>query len=157
MYATTLPRSNWLRRASIRLASYRHMPASSLDMHHLAFVINFQIHFVSLITRFNLPPHAFVNPYLSPSPLSSSITPSLFQYRLKTYPFQQILSTSNRLLLPIGLPSWWWDWTVHITVISLFSVCHFNFLFIPCRVARSPVFSGSSRISAPISRLPDRS
>jgi len=29
MYATTLPRSNWLRRASIRLAWYRHMPASS--------------------------------------------------------------------------------------------------------------------------------
>ena len=30
MYASTLPRSNWLRRASIRLAWYRHMPASSL-------------------------------------------------------------------------------------------------------------------------------
>jgi len=29
MYATTLPRSNWLRRASIRLAWYRHMPTSS--------------------------------------------------------------------------------------------------------------------------------
>ena len=27
---STLPRSNWLRRASIRLAWYRHMPASSL-------------------------------------------------------------------------------------------------------------------------------
>ena len=31
MYATTLPTSNWLRRASIRLAWYRHMPASSLS------------------------------------------------------------------------------------------------------------------------------
>jgi len=30
MYATTLPRSNWLRRASIRLAWYRYMPASKL-------------------------------------------------------------------------------------------------------------------------------
>ena len=30
MYASTLPRSNWLRRASIRLAWYRHMPASSV-------------------------------------------------------------------------------------------------------------------------------
>ena len=30
MYASTLPRSNWLRRASIRLAWYRHMPASSI-------------------------------------------------------------------------------------------------------------------------------
>jgi len=29
MYASTLPTSNWLRRASIRLAWYRHMPASS--------------------------------------------------------------------------------------------------------------------------------
>ena len=29
MYASTVPRSNWLRRASIRLAWYRHMPASS--------------------------------------------------------------------------------------------------------------------------------
>jgi len=29
MYASTLPRSNWLRRASIRLVWYRHMPASS--------------------------------------------------------------------------------------------------------------------------------
>jgi len=29
MYASTLPRSNWLRRASIRLAWYRHMSASS--------------------------------------------------------------------------------------------------------------------------------
>jgi len=28
MYASTLPRSNWLRRASIRLAWYHHMPAS---------------------------------------------------------------------------------------------------------------------------------
>ena len=33
MYASTLPRSNWLRRASIRLAWYRHMPASSWFKH----------------------------------------------------------------------------------------------------------------------------
>jgi len=32
MYAYTLPRSNWLRRASIRLAWYRHMPASSCSV-----------------------------------------------------------------------------------------------------------------------------
>jgi len=32
MYASTLPRSNWLRRASIRLAWYRHMPASSIEL-----------------------------------------------------------------------------------------------------------------------------
>ena len=30
MYTSTLPRSNWLRPASIRFAWYRHMPASSL-------------------------------------------------------------------------------------------------------------------------------
>ena len=30
MYASTLPRSNWLRRASIGLAWYRHMSASSM-------------------------------------------------------------------------------------------------------------------------------
>jgi len=33
MYASTLPRSNWLRRASIRLAWYRHMPASSFCLY----------------------------------------------------------------------------------------------------------------------------
>jgi len=32
MYASTLPRSNWLRRASIRLAWYRHMPSSSFKL-----------------------------------------------------------------------------------------------------------------------------
>ena len=35
MYASTLPRSNWLRRASIRLAWYRHMPASSFYLFFL--------------------------------------------------------------------------------------------------------------------------
>ena len=37
MYASTLPRSNWLRRASIPLAWYRHMPASScLGLHTIS-------------------------------------------------------------------------------------------------------------------------
>jgi len=81
---------------SSSVVTLAHQPAlhwksqiTHLDMHHLVFGINFQIHFVSLITRFNSPPHAFVNPSLSPSPLSSSITPSLFQYRLKTYLFNK--------------------------------------------------------------------
>jgi len=38
MYATTLPRSNWLRRASIRLAWYRHMPASSCQCYGAFFL-----------------------------------------------------------------------------------------------------------------------
>jgi len=37
-----------------------------------------------------------------------------------------------RLLLPTGLPSWQWDWTGPITLIGLFLVSHFNFLFVPC-------------------------
>ena len=37
-----------------------------------------------------------------------------------------------RLLLPTGLPSWQWDWTGPITLITLFLVSHFNFLFVPC-------------------------
>jgi len=35
------------------------------------------------------PPHSFVTPSLSSSPLSSSITPSLFYSRLKTYLFNK--------------------------------------------------------------------
>ena len=35
------------------------------------------------------PPHPLVNPSLSSSPLSSSITPSLFHSRLKTYLFNK--------------------------------------------------------------------
>jgi len=38
MYASTLPRSNWLRRASIRLAWYRHMPASSYILFSYYFI-----------------------------------------------------------------------------------------------------------------------
>jgi len=65
------------------------------------------------------------------SPLSSSITPSLFHSRLKTYTFSTNPS-HLRLLLPIGLPSWQWDWTGPIMLIVLFLVSHFNFLFVPC-------------------------
>ena len=53
------------------------------------------------------PPH--VSSSLLSSPLSSSITPSLFHSRLKTY-----LSTNPshlRFLLPTGLPSSQRDWT----------------------------------------------
>jgi len=40
-------------------------------------------------SRLDSPPHPLVNPSLSPSPLSSSTTPSLFHSRLKTYLFNK--------------------------------------------------------------------
>ena len=43
MYASTLPRSNWLRRASIRLAWYRHMPASSLSLLWIKYFLQFSV------------------------------------------------------------------------------------------------------------------
>ena len=103
-----------------------------LDMHHLVFGINFQIHSVSLTSLVSIhghsPPHPLVNPSLSSSPqLSSSITTSL---QAQNLPFQQILPT-------LDFFTYWtafviWDWTGPITLISLFLVSHFNFLFIPC-------------------------
>ena len=55
----------------------------------------------------------------------------LFHSRLKNYLFSTNPS-HLRLLLPIGLPSWQWDWTGPIMLIVLFLVSHFNFLFVPC-------------------------
>ena len=49
------------------------------------------------------PAHSLVSSSLSSSPLSSSITPSLFRSRLKTYIFNKSF-THYRLFLPIGLP-----------------------------------------------------
>ena len=78
------------------------------------------------------PPHPLVNPSLSLSLLSTSITSSLFHSKLKptfsTNPFHL------RLLLPIGLPSWQRDWTGPITLIISVLVSHFIFLFIPCGI-----------------------
>ena len=71
---------------------------AQLGMHHLVVGINFR--FISS----DSPTHPLVNSSFSSSPLSSSIIPSLFHSRLKTY-----LSTNPshlRLLLPTGLPSW---------------------------------------------------
>ena len=47
------------------------------------------------------PPHPLLNSYLSSSPLSSSIIPSLFHSRLKTYLFNK---SHRRFLFPTGLP-----------------------------------------------------
>ena len=63
-------------------------------------------------------------------PLSSSITPSLFHSRLKTYLFNKFFHI--RLFLPTGLPSWQRDWIGPIMLIVLFLVSLFNFLFVPC-------------------------
>ena len=54
-------------------------------------------------SRLNSPPHPFLNSSLSSSPLSSSITPSLFHSRLKTYLFNKSFPP-YRFLLPTGLP-----------------------------------------------------
>ena len=53
-------------------------------------------------SRLDSPPHSLVSSSLLPSPLSSSITPSLFHSRLKTYlfKFQQILPTLDFFYLP---------------------------------------------------------
>jgi len=55
-------------------------------------------------------PHSPVNQSLSSSPLSSSITPSLFHSRLKTYFFNKYLPTLKTFGIPWspgpGLPSW---------------------------------------------------
>ena len=57
------------------------------------------------------PPHPLVNPSLSSTPLSSSITPSLFHSRLKTYFFNK--SFHLRFILPTGLPQTGLDRTYH--------------------------------------------
>ena len=78
-------------------------------------------------------PHALVNPSLSSSLLSSAITPSLFHSRPKTYLF-------NKSFPPTGLPR---DngtapgapdlsRSSQSSLIILFLVSHFIFLFISC-------------------------
>ena len=59
------------------------------------------------------PPHSLVSSSLLSSPLSSSITPSLFHSRLKTLPFQQILSTLDFFHLPDCLHDNGMDRTYH--------------------------------------------
>ena len=79
---------------------------------------------------FDSPLHPLVNPSLSSSPLSSSITPSLFHSRLKTYLCNPTLGFYYLLdcLTITGL-----DRTGPIMLIILFLVSHFIFfLFIPC-------------------------
>jgi len=51
-------------------------------------------------SRLDSRPHSLVSSSLLSSPLSLSITPSLFHSRLKTIPFQQILPTLDFFYLP---------------------------------------------------------
>jgi len=95
---TTLSLFNLLAVPTLHLLSLSlaHQPSpwksqiAHLDMHHLVFGINFQIHSVSLtiLVLIHLLIH-FSNSSLSSSPLSSSITPSLFHSTLKTYLFNK--------------------------------------------------------------------
>ena len=82
------------------------------------------------------PPHPLVNPSLSSSPLSSSITPSLFHSRIK--PTFSTNPSHRRFLLPTGLPhdnGTGPDHAHHF----IFSFT-FYFLFIPCgRLSWLPV------------------
>jgi len=64
-----------------------------LDMRHLVFRINFQIHFINLVSPVLirlLSPHSLVNSSFSSSPCSGSTTTSLFHSRLKTYLFNKL-------------------------------------------------------------------
>jgi len=58
------------------------------------------------------PPHPLLNLSLSSSPLSSSITPSLFHFKLKTY-FKQILPTLDFFYLLDCLTITGPDWTYY--------------------------------------------
>ena len=83
------------------------------------------------------PPHPLLNSFLSSSPLSSSITPSLFHSRLKTYLFNKSFPPYISFTYT-GLPHD--NRTGPITLIILFLVSHFNFLSIPCgRLSCLPV------------------
>jgi len=80
----------------------------------------------------------------SASPVMSRLTSSLYHHHHSHHPSllhsftpgsKPTFSTNPshlRLLLPTRLPSWQWDWTGPITLIGLFLVSHFNFLFVPC-------------------------
>ena len=94
-------------------------------MHHLVFGIYFQIHSISLTSLcLSLPPHPLLNPFLSSSLLSSSITLSL---QAQNLPFQQILPTLDFFYLL--------DCLMIMGLDQTYRAHHFifrYFLFIPC-------------------------
>jgi len=100
---------------------------------NLALGINFQIHFVNLVSPVSINiihlSLIFLCHYRHshhPSPLHSFTPGSKLTF--STNP-----SHLNFSSLPTGLPSWSWDWTGLITLISLFlDFFLLHFLFIPC-------------------------
>jgi len=107
-------------------------------MHHLVFGINFQIHSVSLIIIVSIhllihfSTHLCRHPHSRHPSLLHSFTPG-------SKPTFSTNPSHRRFLLPTGLPH---DngWTGPITLIILYLVSHFIFLFIPCgRLSWLPV------------------
>jgi len=80
--------------------------------------------------------HSLVNPYLSSSPLSPSITSSLFHSRLKASKptFSTNPSHLKIYFFTDWVPSWSWDWIGVITLISLFFSLFFFLFYIVCSV-----------------------
>ena len=77
------------------------------------------------------PPHPLVNPSFSSSPLSSSITPSLFHSRLKTYLFNKSFQPKTSFTYWTAFMIMGLDRTYH-THQFIFSFTLYFFLFIPC-------------------------
>ena len=115
-------------------------------MHHLVFGIIFQIYSISrtILVLIHLLIHLSTHLCHHPqSPLSSSMIHHSFTFTLslqaQNLPFQQILPTVRRFLLPTGLPH---DNGTGLDLLrsSFYFVSHFNFLFIPCgRLSWLPV------------------
>jgi len=90
-----------------------------LDMHHLVFGINFQIHFVSLVSPVSI--HLLIHLSTHPCHHRHSQHPSLHSFTPVSKPTS--LTNPSHLnfnCLLIVLPSRWWDWTALIMLISLF-------------------------------------
>ena len=84
-------------------------------------------------------PHPLVNLSLSSSPLSSSITPTLFHSRLKTYLFNKSFPPQDFFYLLDCLMIMGPDRTYHAYQF-IFSFTFIYFLFIPCgRLSWLPV------------------
>jgi len=101
------------------------------DMHHPVCLINSLIHSVSPASHdsthllIHLSAHLYYHHHSHHPSLLHSFTPG-------SKPTFSTNPSHLRLLLPTGLPTWQWDWTGPITLIGLFLVSHFNFLFVPC-------------------------
>ena len=102
------------------------------DMHHPICGINSRILSVSLASHvsthllIHLSGHLYYHHHSHHPSLLHSFTPGS-----KPKPTFSTNPSHLRFLLPTGLPSWQRDWTGPITLIALFLVSHFNFLFVP--------------------------